>query len=38
MHLWSEEERSGTLEILFSLPLKVHRIGVRKIFSGLGVF
>ncbi|WP_426554345.1 ABC transporter permease [Leptospira interrogans serovar Pomona] len=22
MHLWSEEERSGTLEILFSLPLK----------------
>lgn len=22
MRLWSEEERSGTLEILFSLPLK----------------
>ena len=35
MRLWSEEQRMGTLEILFTLPVKIHRLVLGKFVAGL---
>ena len=37
MRLWSEEQRAGTLEILLTLPIPVHRLVLGKFFAGMGL-
>lgn len=37
MKLWSEEQRTGTLEVLLTLPIKIHRLVLGKFFAGLGL-
>jgi ABC-2 type transport system permease protein len=34
MRLWSEEQRSGTLEVLLTLPVKLHRLVLAKFLAG----
>lgn len=36
MRLWSEEKRSGTVELLFTMPLRTQEIILGKFFSALG--
>ena len=35
MRLWSEEQKTGTLEILLTLPVPVHRLVMGKFLAGL---
>lgn len=37
MRLWSEERRSGTLEVLLTLPVHTSRLVLGKFFAGLGL-
>ncbi len=37
MRLWSEEQRSGTIEILMTLPVKIHKLVLGKFLAGLGL-
>jgi len=37
MRLWSEEQRSGTLEVLLTLPVRTSRLVLGKFFAGLGL-
>lgn len=35
MRLWSDEQRSGTLEVLLTLPVQTHRLVLGKFLAGL---
>jgi ABC-2 type transport system permease protein len=35
MRLWSEEQKTGTIEILLTLPVPIHRLVVGKFLAGL---
>jgi ABC-2 type transport system permease protein len=37
MRLWSEEQRTGTLEVLLTLPVKIHRLVLGKFLAGLAL-
>src|SRR5688500_18153365 len=37
MRLWSEEQKLGTMEILFTLPVKTHHLVLGKFFASLGL-
>ena len=37
MRLWSEEARSGTLEVLMTLPMRIREIILGKFIAGLGL-
>jgi ABC-2 type transport system permease protein len=37
MRLWSEEQRSGTLEILLTLPIPTHRLVLGKFLAGVAL-
>ncbi|HOX43862.1 MAG TPA: Gldg family protein [Myxococcota bacterium] len=37
MRLWSEEARSGTLEVLLTLPVPLRRLALGKFLAGLGL-
>jgi len=37
MRLWSEEQRSGTIEVLLTLPVKTSRLVLGKFIAGLGL-
>ena len=36
MRLWSEEQKMGTLEVLLTLPVKVHHLVVGKFLGEIG--
>lgn len=37
MRLWSEEQKMGTLEVLLTLPVKVHQLVIGKFLGALGL-
>jgi ABC-2 type transport system permease protein len=37
MRLWSEEQKLGTLEILFTLPVRTHHLVIGKFLAALGL-
>jgi ABC-2 type transport system permease protein len=37
MRLWSEEQRAGTLEVLLTLPVQIHRLVLGKYLAGLAL-
>ncbi len=37
MRLWSEEQKLGTMEILFTLPVKTHELVIGKFLAALGL-
>jgi ABC-2 type transport system permease protein len=37
MRLWSEEQRTGTIEVLLTLPVKTHRLVLGKFLAGLAL-